>query len=80
MRYGDSLERDLKERFFLNLGYQQVRNLQSYSGTLSGGAIGSEGVYFPIPESDMVQTLTVEIFNNAAVGLINLYKFRIVNL
>ena len=80
MRYGDSLERDLKERFFMNLGYQQVRNLQSYSGSLSGGAIGSEGVYFPIPESDMVQTLTVEIFNNAAVGLINLYKFRIVNL
>ena len=80
MRYGDSLERDLKERFFMNLGYQQVRNLQSYSGSLSGAASGSEGVYFPIPESDMVQTLTVEIFNNAAVGLINLYKFRIVNL
>jgi len=80
MRYGDSLERDLKERFFMNLGYQQVRNLQSYSGSLSGAAVGSEGVYLPIPESDMVQTLTVEIFNNAAVGNINLYKFRIVNL
>lgn len=80
MRYGDSLERDLKERFFKNLGYQQVRNLQNYTGSRSGSELGSEGVYLPIPESDMVQTLTLEIFNNAPVGNINLYKFRMVNL
>jgi len=80
MRYNDSLERDLKERFFKNLGYQQVRNLQNYTGSLSGAEFGSEAVYLPIPESDMVQTLTVEIFNNAPVGNINIYKFRMVNL
>tara|TARA_R110002074_G_scaffold225927_1_gene397568 strand:+ start:694 stop:2175 length:1482 start_codon:yes stop_codon:yes gene_type:complete len=80
MRYGDSLERDLKERFFKNLGFQQVRNLQSYTGSITGSELGSEGVYLPIPESDMVQTLTLEIFNNAPVGSINIYKFRMVNL
>jgi hypothetical protein len=80
MRYGDSLERDLKERFFKNLGFQQVRNLQSYTSTITGGELGSEGVYLPVPESDMVQTLTLEIDNTNAIGDINIYKWRVVNI
>jgi len=80
LRYDSTMDKDLKSKFFLNMGYSQVNGRGRLVDARSSGEIHSGALYFPVPESDMVQTLTLEIDNGQAIGDINIYKWRVVNI
>ena len=80
IRYDSTMDKDLKSKFFQNLGYNQLNGRGRFIQARTSNETHSGALYFPVPESDMVQTLTLEIDNTQAIGDINIYKWRVVNL
>jgi hypothetical protein len=80
LRYDSTMDKDLKSKFFQNLGYNQLNGRGRFIQARTSNETHSGALYFPVPESDMVQTLTLEIDNTNAIGDINIYKWRVVNI
>lgn len=72
--YNHPIEKDLKEKFFKNLG-MNLASLQLQSYTHDREPTNEPALMFPVPESTEIQTFNLDIVAGNAIGNINIYKY-----
>jgi len=75
--YNHPIEKDLKEKFFLNIGVKNMGSLQLQSYTHDREPTNEPALMFPVPESNEVQTMNLDIVAGNNIGNINIYKFYV---